>query len=178
MANGSSRVLPMILSLALGFVVGWVLHSQPPPPPPPPSPVPTTPPPTATITPKPVLVPGHHTIMVGPKAKDLTEEYAAVSKQKGHKVRWVAQDPDLTLTILFKVADFDPTAGGEPPFKGPKSVDQSYTCRPDKFCKSDQINDKLTPTDTHPYQYKYWQILFDNAGNEVDRADGMIIIQK
>ena len=175
MANGSSRVLPVIVSLALGFAVGWLLHTQPSPPPP--VAVPTATPPTVAVTPTPTLIAGHHAIAVGPKAKDLSDDPAPISKEKDHRARWLAQDPNLTLKIVFYAKDFG--APKEPPFIGPRDTDLIITCDPKKrVCDPGKINPRLEPKEGEEgkLHFKYWQYL-DGPGFH-DEADGMVIIEK
>ena len=169
MPNGSSRVLPVILSLVVGAVVGWLVGCAQPAPVPQPTPAPTVRPPT----PIPTLRVGHHTIVVGPNATDLSDDPAEMSQSQHHRARWIAQDPTQTLTIHFKKADFDPAAGGEPPFAGPPGVDLNIPQNSKGVCDPGPINTRLHPTGQ--LKYKYSQTLVDAVGKRIV-ADGMIII--
>ena len=162
MANGSSRVLPVILSVVVAFAAGWLVGrsatAQPAP------------------APKPTVVAGDHYIRVGPTAKEVSEPQAEISQSQDHRVVWTAKDPKHALTIAFKAIDFPRAAGGEPPFAGPNGKDLEIKCNPGSFCNPGPINPKLPKlTRNQKLNYKYWQIL-DGPSGYHDQADGMIII--
>ena len=117
-----------------------------------------------------------HLIEVGPAAKDVSEEDAAISEMKGHKVHWIAKGAPKPLKITFKASDFPPEAGGEPPFEnGQNGKDQEISCNAGGVCKAGRINPKLKPIlPACPkfFYYKYWQTL----GSET--ADAGIIIER
>jgi hypothetical protein len=81
MANGSSRVLPVILSLVVGFAVGWLIRSQ--------------------VGLPPAAKKGTSAIVVGPKAKDLTIPELHLSRSNQDVAFWVSKDKAKKLYIEF-----------------------------------------------------------------------------
>lgn len=148
MPNGSSRVLPVILSLVVGFAAGWFFRPTPPPPPP-------------------AIPKGTSVILVGPKASDLTIPKIKISKTDEDVLFWIAKKKDQQLWIEL---DDDIFEG-----KSTQGKYARYRVQCDgRRCFSGEIKPD-TPADPNK-EHKYWQILLDSAGTELDHADGMIII--
>jgi hypothetical protein len=141
MANGSTRVLWVVLTLAIGVAAGWFIGSK--------------------AGPPPVADKGSSTIVVGPKAKDLTIQKLHLSRG-GHEVAsWVSKDKAKTLFIEFT----------EEPFENMQPANGRFRvqCK-GRHCYSDEIKDGAAYK-----EYKYWQIL-DGGTVPPDEADGIIII--
>ena len=164
MANGT-RTLSLLIVLVVGLAAGWLLGRS--------KPIPA---------PKPLVKVGPHLVVVGPKAKDLSEDVAEISQKNGDTVRWAAQNPKHTLTITFRLVDFDPAAPSEPPFMGQNGQAQPgqdlvITCTRNTFCDPGPINPRLPKlTGLEKLTYKYGQKL-DSPNGDHDEADGWIIIK-
>lgn len=159
MPNGSSRVLPVILSLVVGAVVGWLVGCAQQAP---------APQPTPTVQPPPAIPKGTSVILVGPKASDLTIPKIKISKNNEDILFWAAKKKNQQLWI-----ELDDDIFEVPPVRGKYAL-YRVKCE-GRRCFSGEIKPD-TPADPNK-EHKYWQILLDSAGNELDHADGMIIIE-
>jgi len=117
MANGSSRFLGMLVSLIIGFAVGWFVRTAPapppPPPPPPPSQITATPSPqvaTATPTPPPA---GDWDVAIGDDPCDLSDPAQTVQLGK-NKIKWHSKSGRKIYVILHVPPC--PNPNSDPPF--------------------------------------------------------------
>lgn len=149
--SSGSRVLIVILSLVVGLAAGWLLHQPPP-----------TPPPVNTVG------NGTAVIVVGPGADDLTIRTAKISKKDEDVLFWAAKKKDRQLWIELDADIFEKTVPG-------KYAKYRVQCD-GRRCFSGDIKPGTSPS-ADPLGYKYWQVLLDSNGVEVDKADGMIIIR-
>jgi len=104
--------------------------------------------------------------VVGPKACDLKYPKVQISKVDGEVAIWAAKKKTDKVRIEF---DKELFVGMQQQGNGrwvPKD------CGTSRVCYSGEIKDTTEPSTT---EYKYWQILIDEANNE-DPCDGHMII--
>lgn len=87
MANGSSRVLTVILSIVIALAAGWFIGSR--------------------ARPQPSADKGIKAIVVGPKAKDLTIPRLNMSRGDHDVAFWVSKDKAKKLYIEFTEEVFE-----------------------------------------------------------------------
>ena len=163
MAKGPSRIAALLIAPLIGVAVGWLAGPLASPPQllaaaarqpdaaPPPTPVPT----------------GNHSILVGPKACDLSISVVAISKGKKNVIWWNSVDSAKELWIEIDQEIFKKMVPGK---VGKYRVD----CK-GASCFSHNVSDSVEPDPNK--QYKYWQILVDpDPTKPQDKCDGMIII--
>ena len=123
----------------------------------------------AQAAPPPTPVPsGNHSILVGPKACDLSIPVAAISKGNKNVIWWNSLDPTKELWIEFDEELFKKMIPGK---FGKYRVDCKRAS-----CFSHTLSDSVKPDPAK--QYKYWQILVDpDPAKPPDKCDGMIIIK-
>ncbi|HEV2064591.1 MAG TPA: hypothetical protein VGS00_08575 [Thermoanaerobaculia bacterium] len=167
MANGSSRLVPALLALLVGFAIGWFI------PHPEPAAAPGAGPPRAKFDDSAI---DSHLIGVHGDGS-VTLPKANISLLQKNIVAWNA-DAHQSLVIAFKEKGF-PKDVNLPPFKGmtsrmgPDTGLKEWIVRcGGPICFSGDINSDLTETlnTRSKLEYKYDQIV---AGK---RTDGMIII--
>jgi hypothetical protein len=132
MANGSSRILPALVSVVVGFALGWLTHRQP----------------AASKA-------GDHLIGVHSDGT-VTQPEAVISN--GNKVAWATSGGE-SLGILFPESGF-PKGVTEPPFAGMthQGTDWAVRCG-NGICFSGSINPKLPGG--NELRYKYDQVVAD-----------------
>ncbi|HYK43209.1 MAG TPA: hypothetical protein VE007_12535 [Thermoanaerobaculia bacterium] len=158
MSKGLAIVITAVVGLFIGFLIGRT------------APVPQPPPgPTPTVTPTPECPKkGNHTITVGPKAKDLSDE--CLTMKKSQIITWVALEENRALTIEFEQEIFE---GMEPGHT--ENGKQLYVF---KNCQNRRCSTTKTKSGVSTgVKYKYWQFLSDDpGGGNPDKADGWIVI--
>jgi hypothetical protein len=152
MANGSSRVLPVLLSVVVGFVVGWFVKRP---------------------APDPFASRNGFLIRVHSDGK-LSMDPVTASRKLNHQVAWTSDLGVQTLEIVFHEKDFPTGAKKMPPFEEKwmthKGGDWIVRCG-GGTCYSGDINSNLDLPDGTHLDYKYDQIVDAKA------VDGMIIIR-
>jgi hypothetical protein len=151
MASRASRVLGVLIGLLLAGVVGWLLR--------------------ATLTP----VAGGVVVRVGPKAAQVVQETAYLSRGNNDVAFWVVVDANgkvdrtKTLSIEFEDRDVFEAVTQDPTSHRYRVTCQGWTCS----------SGDISPTAVYDKKYKYWQVITDSATPPTrDVADGHIIIQK
>ena len=109
--------------------------------------------------------PGNHSILIGPKACDVSIPVATISKMNKNVVWWNSADPDKELWIEFDEEIFKQMTPGK---FGKFRVD----CKK-ASCFSHHVSDSMRPDPTK--EYKYWQVLAA-PDSSIDKCDGRIII--
>lgn len=152
MANGSSRVLPAILFLAVGFAVAWFVKRP---------------------APSPFAPRNGFLVRVYSDGK-LSMDPVPISRTLGDQVAWSTGPSGESLEIVFHEKDFPPAPNNKPPFDETwmkhKNQDWIASCG-GGGCFSGPINQKLDLAEGAKLEYKYDQIVGAKA------ADGMIIIR-
>lgn len=147
MANGSSRVLAALVTLVVGFGIGWIVHR----------PEPATGPPVQQI----IRVKTDGTV---------SKPEVSISRENKDVVLWAADSG--SLAILFPK---DPKGVTQPPFEymTQQGDDWAVTCDNDGngVCFSGPVNSKLSLPKGSTLKYKYDQVV----GGK--RSDGMIIVR-
>jgi hypothetical protein len=191
MANGSSRFLAVLISLVIGFAVGWFIHAPAPPPPPSPTPTPmpiTPSPRPPKATPIPVPTAGDWDITIGDDPCKLTDPkgsdaYVQAVEPGQNRIKWHAKGLHLQdVYVVLEVPDCPPL-GSDPPFEKAILVGSSpngkslWMIGPGKNIDSGKANAKLCPSDPSNGDkcIKYTQ--FIKLSDGWHKCDGWIIVK-
>ena len=182
MANGSSRFLGVLVSLIIGFAVGWFVHTAPTPAPPPPPPQQVTPSPSpqmATPTPTPPP-PGDWDVAIGDDPCDLSDPLVVVQVGK-NKIKWHSRSGRKIYVILHMPPCSNPNS--DPPFANAYQVGTANGMNlwaigngGTASIDSGKVNANQCPSGSNPIKYdQYIQVA--PHSNLFRYCDGWIIIK-
>jgi hypothetical protein len=142
-----TRVLSVFLVLVLEFLAAWLIK------------------PAQAFA-------GTAVIVVGPGADDLTIRTAEISKKQAEVLFWTTKKQDRQLWIELDADIFEGTGPGQ--YAKYRVQCQGRRC----FSGDIKAGASVSGTNNTSSQgYKCWQVLLDQAGNVLDKADGWIIIK-
>jgi hypothetical protein len=143
MANGSSRIVPVLLSLIIGFAVGWYINRE-----------------------RPAVAKGTGLAIIGPRASDNSLPEVHLSKTDGDVLLLVSKKKGRHLVVETDENVFENTSPG-------KYAKYRLSCQA-RRCYSDEIKADVP----EGKRFKYWQVLIDPSGQNEDKQDGWIIIDR